>query len=156
MSDGEIVLVLGLGNRLMSDDAAGPLVIDRLAELARTDVVLRDGGTMGMSLLPEIEDADAIIAVDAARFGGAPGTVRVFEGNDMDSQVGGLKKTAHEVALADLMSAAAIQNMLPRRRALVAVEPEKVSLGLEPTQAVSAAIPQICAAVDAILARWRG
>jgi len=150
------VLVLGLGNRLLGDDAAGPLAVELLAASpVAGGAVLRDGGTIGLSLLPEIEDAAAFIAVDAALFGAEPGTVRVFEGGAMDRQLGGRKRSAHEVALADLMAAAALGGRLPPRRALVAVEPGSTALGLEPTPAVAAAIPQMCAAVNELLARWK-
>jgi hydrogenase maturation protease len=48
------VLVLGLGNRLLCDDAAGPLAIERLAASHTTGgAIFRDGGTIGLSLLPE-------------------------------------------------------------------------------------------------------
>lgn len=149
------VLVLGLGNRLLRDDAAGPLVIDRLLSGAPNGAVrLRDGGTIGLSLLPEVEDAAALIAIDAARFGGAAGAVRVFEGAEMDAQLQGRKRSAHEVALADLLSAAALNGRLPAQRALVAVEPVSTELGLEPSTAVARAIPRLCDAVQALLQRW--
>jgi hydrogenase maturation protease len=151
------ILVLGLGNRLLCDDAAGPMVIDRLVSDmpdAGEGLCLRDGGTLGLSLLPDIEDADVFLAVDAARFGAVPGTVRVFENADMDAQVVGRKHSAHEVALADLMGAAALQGKLPARRALVAVEPASTALGLEPSAPVQAALPQLCAEVRALLQRW--
>jgi hydrogenase maturation protease len=150
------VLVLGLGNRLLRDDAAGPLVIDRLlsSQAPSGTTQLRDGGTIGLSLLPEIEDAAALVAVDAARFGAKPGTVRVFEGAAMDAQLQGRKRSAHEVALADLLSAAALNGRLPSRRALVAVEPACTDLGLDPSSEVARAIPQLCDAVHALLQRW--
>ena len=138
----------------MTDDAAGPLVIDELFKLAIPHITLRDGGTMGMSLLPDIEDADIVIVIDAAYFGGEPGDIQIFEGEAMDRQLGGVKKTAHEVALSDLMSAAALQEMLPQRRALVAVQPCKISLGLDPTCAVAAAIPLMVRAVQRIADDW--
>lgn len=151
------VLVLGLGNRLLGDDAAGPLVIDLLERderRLRSGVVLRDGGTIGLELLPAIEDARALIAIDAARLGAPPGTVRVFEGEAMDRQLGARKRSAHEVALADLVSAAALSATLPARRALVAVEPESTALGLEPSAAVAAALASMCAQVHLLLQRW--
>lgn len=150
------VLVLGLGNRLLRDDAAGPLVIDRMLSTGSPNSAtrLRDGGTIGLSLLPEIEDASALIAIDAARFGGAPGAVRVFEGAAMDAQLQGRKRSAHEVALADLLSAAALNGRLPAQRALVAVEPVSTELGLEPSTEVARAIPRLCDAVQALLQRW--
>lgn len=149
------VLVIGFGNRLLGDDAAGPLVVERLRGRPQpAGVSLCDGGTVGLALLPEIEDAAAIVAVDAARFGGAPGAVRVFEGPAMDALLGGRRHSAHEVALADLMGAAALTGQLPARRALVAVEPQSVALSLQPTAAVTAAIEPMCEAVEALVRRW--
>jgi hydrogenase maturation protease len=87
-------------------------------------------------------------------FGAEPGTVRVFEGDAMDAQLIGRKRSAHEVALADLMGAAALGGRLPARRALVAVEPSSTALGLGPTPAVASAIPQLCHEVTALVNRW--
>lgn len=155
MRSEETVLVLGLGNRLLGDDAAGPLAVQALAESPTpARAVFHDGGTIGLALLPEIEDAAAVIAVDAAMIGAEPGTVRVFEGPAMDAQLCGRKRSAHEVALADLMAAAALAGHLPLRRALVAVQPQSTALGLDPSPAVAAAIPHLCAAVHDLLARW--
>ena len=58
------------------------------------------------------------------------------------------------MALADLMGAAALQGLLPSRRALVAVQPDSTALGLEPTPAVEAALPALCEAVAALVQRW--
>jgi len=149
------ILILGLGSRLMSDDATGPLVIDHLAETGVTGARLCDGGTIGMALLPDIEASAALIVVDAARFGAAPGTVRVFEGAEMDQQLGAKKFSAHDVALSDLIGAAAMRGTCPARRALVAVEPEAVSLGMEPTSAVAPAIAEMAARVLELAALWQ-
>jgi hydrogenase maturation protease len=155
MQDNDTILVLGLGNRLLRDDAAGPLAVEQLAaSSASPRALFRDGGTIGLHLLPEIEQARAFIAVDAAAFGAAPGTVRVFEGAAMDRQLGGRKRSAHEVALFDLMATALLNDRLPPQRALVAVEPQSTELGLEPTPAVAASIPRLCAEVQALLQRW--
>lgn len=151
-----MLLVLGLGNRLLGDDAIGPIAVERLEQRHawRPGVRWRDGGTLGLSLLPEIEEAQALVVVDAARFGAAPGTVRIFEGPDMDAQLGGRQHSAHELALGDLLGAAALGGRLPPRRALVAVQPLSTALGLEPTPVVAAALPALVAAVEALLARW--
>lgn len=151
-----MLLVLGLGNRLLGDDAVGPIVVEQLAQRhgERAGVRWRDGGTLGLSLLPEIEDARALVVVDAARFGAEPGCVRVFEGPDLDAQLGGRQHSAHELALGDLMGAAALGGRLPPRRALVAVQPLSTALGLQPTPVVAAALPALITAVEALLARW--
>ncbi|MDE2397706.1 MAG: hydrogenase maturation protease [Burkholderiales bacterium] len=155
MLDIRSVLVLGIGNRLLGDDGAGPQAIDLLAA-RRCGATLQDGGTIGLHLLPAIQDAAALIAVDAAMFGAEPGAVRVFEGVAMDRQLGGRKKTAHEVALADLLGAAALSATLPRRRALVAVQPQACDWGLEPSEPVRAALPALCDRVQELLQRWQG
>ncbi|EHR72127.1 hydrogenase maturation protease [Burkholderiales bacterium JOSHI_001] len=151
------MLVLGLGNRLLGDDAVGPMVLDRLKAAVGTDVGLRfvDGGTVGLALLPLIEDAAALIAVDAARMGATPGAVQVYEGAAMDALLQGRKNNAHEVALADLMGAAALRDALPARRALVAVQADQVHMALGLSAAVQAALPALCDAVLAQARRWQ-
>lgn len=157
MTTASTILVLGLGNRLMGDDAAGPLVLDALKrDIAPGDdrVRWRDGGTIGLALLPEIEDARALIVVDAARFGGMPGAVQVFDGDEMDALLRGGRQSVHAVALADLLGAAALRGHLPARRALVAVQPRQIGLGLQPTSVVRTAIPQLAQAVRERIAAW--
>jgi len=150
------VLVLGLGNRLASDDGVGPLAIDRLSACnkGRTDAVFLDGGTLGLSLLPRIESAAGLIAVDAAALGMPAGTVQVFEGEAMDRFAGARKASAHEVALSDLLGAAVLSGALPQRRALVTMEPQTTALGMPPSQAVSAALPRLCEEIQRLLQRW--
>lgn len=156
------VLVLGLGNRLLGDDAAGPLAIDSLAAMPREATgrepawVAQDGGTIGLGLLPAIEDAAGLIAVDAARFGAPAGTVQVFEGAALRRLLGARKVSAHEVALADLVAAASLRGTLPAKCALVAVQPACTEVGLAPSPEVAAALPRLCEAVQGVLQRWAG
>jgi hydrogenase maturation protease len=154
-----MMLVLGIGNTLRSDDGAGVRIIEILQSHASgetpEEIVFLDGGTLGLSLLPQIENASALIAADAAETGSAPGTVHVFEGEAMDAQLGGKKRTVHEVALADLLTAAALTGHLPARRALVTVQPASTAWGLELTAPVSAAIPAACEAVLSVIGRWK-
>lgn len=75
----------------------GVHVVEALTALETgRNVTLRDGGTIGLALLSEIEESGALIAIDAAELGAEPGTVRVFSGADMDGQLRGKKQTAHE------------------------------------------------------------
>lgn len=66
-------LVLGIGNSLLTDDGVGIHVIEALVPEASGHLIIRDGGTIGLALLPEIEDADQLIAVDAMELGGMAG-----------------------------------------------------------------------------------
>lgn len=154
---GAPILVIGLGNTLLSDDGVGVHVVNQLNCEAdhSAGVTLRDGGTIGLALLPQIEDAGSLIMVDAAEIAEEPGTVRVFEGAAMDRQLSGPKRTAHEVAASDLLSAAALNGCRPERRALVAIQPASICWGLEPTEAVRNGISAACEAVNSLIERWQ-
>ena len=141
---------MGVGNTLLQDDGVGVHVTERLrassTEADRVDYI--DGGTIGLSLLPSVEDADALIIVDAAELNAPPGTIRVFRGPEMEQQMNGRKRTVHELAISDLLCAANLRGTCPPRRALVAIQPACTDLGLLPTAAVEEAIPAACAAVS--------
>ena len=143
------ILVMGVGNTLLQDDGVGIHVTNRLRESVphQSNVEYVDGGTMGLSLLPSVEDADALIIVDAAEMNAPPGTVRIFRGAEIEMQMSGRKRSVHEVAISDLLSAAALRGTCPTQRALVAIQPFSTDLGLEPTPLIRAAIPAACAAV---------
>ena len=117
-------LVLGLGNILLTDDGVGVHVLRALCGLQYEGVIdpkiaLCDGGTIGLALLSEVETSGALIAIDATEMHAPPGAVRSFVGKEMDAQLAGPKRTAHEVALADLMMAANLAGKAPPRRALM-------------------------------------
>lgn len=156
------ILVMGVGNTLLQDDGIGVHVTESLRNSSQADPASSDpgfefidGGTIGLSLLPEIEDAEAVIIVDASETGERPGTLRIFRGNEIDRQLSGKRRTVHEVAVADLFAAAAIRGRSPARRALVAIQPASTELGLEPTADVRAAIPGACAAICELAREWR-
>lgn len=151
------VLVLGIGNSLLSDEGAGLHALALLRERGeRDDVAYVDGGTLGFALAPLIEDADALIVLDAARMQGAPGTWRLFAGEDMDAFLGGPRKTPHEVSLRDVLAMARLRDRLPARRALLGIEPGVVDWGTMPSGAVAAALPAAAAAAGRLLDDWAG
>lgn len=150
-------LILGLGNTLLTDEALGVVVVRRLeAEGGLGDVGLLDGGTLSFTLSGPIADSPRLIVVDAAVMGEPPGTVRVFEGEDMDRQLSGIGKSVHEVSLMDLMDMARITDSLPSHRALVGVEPAVVDWGDELSPAVAAAVPEAMARIRDLLQAWDG
>jgi len=151
------VLVMGVGNTLLQDDGIGVHVSEclRAGGMEGPGLRILDGGTIGLSLLPDIEDADAVIIVDASEIGEPPGTIRVFRDAEIDRLLSTKRRTVHEVALLDLFAAAAIRGRSPARRALVAVQPACTEWGLEPTPRVRAAIPDACEAVTRLTGDWR-
>lgn len=150
------VLVMGVGNTLMQDDGVGIRVIEALRAAPGTHPSLRpiDGGTIGLALLPEIEDADAVIVVDASELGADPGTLRTLHDQEIDKQLSGKQRTVHEVALLDLFSAAAIRGRMPAHRALIAIQPECTDWGTDLTPPVHGALEAACEEINRLAAEW--
>lgn len=73
---GPPVAVIGCGNLLRGDDAAGPVVIRELWQRGVGDLVrLVDGGTAGMDVAFQMRGAEQVILIDAADSGSEPGTL---------------------------------------------------------------------------------
>jgi len=82
--------VIGLGNPLMGDDGLGLAALDRLRaqwELPAT-VRLVDGGTWGMNLLPLLEDAEAVVLIDAIDAGRVAGELVLLERDEVPRFLG--------------------------------------------------------------------
>lgn len=152
------VLVLGLGNTLLSDEGVGVHVIEYLRTRFpdEPDVEYLDGGTLSFSLAGPIESADGLIVVDAADFGAEAGAVRCYQQEAMDEFVGSnRKRSVHEVSLIDLLAVACLTERLPRRRALIGIQPQTVDWGEQPSPEVAQAIPRAGRHVLEIVREWR-
>jgi hydrogenase maturation protease len=75
------ILIAGVGNIFLGDDAFGVEVAQRLARRPQTDAVcVADFGIRGLDLAYALHDGyEVVILVDAAPRGGAPGTLYVIE-----------------------------------------------------------------------------
>lgn len=152
------ILVLGIGNPLMQDDGVGIHVIQQLKAMSLPfpQVEFIDGGTLSFSLIGEIESASDLIVIDAAQLHEEPGTVKVFFDEEMDRLLGQQKNSSvHDVTLIDLMSIALLSDLLPLRRALIGIQPERIDWCLEPTQTITKAIPYACNITMELIEKWR-
>ncbi len=150
-------LILGIGNTLLTDEGIGIHVLHALQPTLADadDITLMDGGTLSFTLAGPIEEADALIVVDAANIKAPPGEWRLFLGEEMDAfLMGNRKSTVHEVGLTDLRAIAILAGHWPEKRALVAIQPEIVDWGEQATPAVAASIPPVCAAIHELLKDW--
>ena len=145
------VLVLGIGNLLMRDDGVGVHVVQRLIDdqpRLPDDVRVVDGGTLGLDLLPLVDEARALVVVDAVDLRARPGTVRILRDAELNDTPGG-HLSPHQVGLRDLLAVGRLTGRLPDRLALVAVQPAAIEPGLDLTAACRAAVPRAVAAVRA-------
>jgi hydrogenase maturation protease len=152
----EGILVLGLGNPVMTDDGVGLAALERLRasyDLAPW-VELADGGTWGMRLLPMIEDHDSVLFLDAISTGAAPGTLVRLEGDGIPRGLGTGKISPHQVDLQDVLAAASLRGRLPRRMVALGLQPERVEMGVGLTPVVEAALEALVAAAVDCLEGW--
>ena len=99
------VLVAGLGNVLMSDDAIGPYCIAYLLANYEfpPEVEVVDLGAPGLDLLLHIASADVVIAVDAIR-DVEPGTLHAFDRASLGNGSHGPRLDTHAPALDDAIA----------------------------------------------------
>jgi hydrogenase maturation protease len=147
------LLVLGLGNLLLGDDGAGPAVIAHLRERREVPEGMRlcDGGTLGLSLLPYVEDARCVILVDAVAADAPAGTLVRLEGADVGPAVA-TRLSPHQVGVADLLDGARWHDREPERLVLLGVVPESIELGVGLSEPVRRALPQL---IDLVCAEAR-
>jgi hydrogenase maturation protease len=153
----ERILVAGVGNVFLRDDAFGVEVVRLLAERPQPPgVQIRDYGIRGVHLVYELLNGyDLFVLVDAAPRGLAPGTVTVLEvevpGPDDPS--------AQPVIDAHSLTPDAIFGLLaslgghPGRSLVVACEPAEIDAGMGLTDPVRDALPHAVRAVEEILAQ---
>ena len=150
-------LILGIGNNLLSDEGVGVHVVRHL-EVHHPDVPdvsYLDGGTLSFTLAEPIAEHDSLIVVDAARFGQPAGTIRTFEGDEMDRYLTGNRASVHEVGLMDLFDISRLSGTFPVHRALIGVEPKSLDWGEAPSPEVAPTIPVVATMALELARRWR-
>jgi hydrogenase maturation protease len=153
----ERILVAGVGNVFLRDDAFGVEVVRLLAERPQPPgVQIRDYGIRGVHLVYELLNGyDLFVLVDAAPRGEAPGTVTVLE----VEVPGPGDPGAQPVIDAHSLTPDAIFGLLsslgghPGRSLVVACEPAEIDAGMGLTDQVQEALPHAVRAVEEILAR---
>jgi hydrogenase maturation protease len=147
-------VVIGLGNPLMADDGVGIAALERLrAAGAPPDVELVDGGTWGMNLLPIIEAAGRVLLMDAIDAGAPPGTLHVLERAQIPRYLA-TKISPHQVDLRDVLALAELRGNLPEQTVAVGLQPERVEMSCELSDAVETRLDDLVAAVTQRLAVW--
>lgn len=77
------VVILGVGNIMRSDDAAGPVLAGRIRDKVPFEVI--DAGVSPENYLEKVIKVkpDNIIIIDAVDFGGKPGEFSLLEAEDL-------------------------------------------------------------------------
>jgi hydrogenase maturation protease len=147
------ILVLGLGNDILTDDAVGLLLVrqlrDEYAGDERLDVC--ETQEMGLALLDFLSGYREVVLVDAIQTGRVPpGTVHELDAAGLKNLIGG---TPHFLGVGETLALGKQLDLpMPARVRIFAVEvADAHTLGTELTPAVAAAVPALLARLRAAL-----
>lgn len=118
-------LVLGIGNLLWADEGFGVRCVEAFAQRFRTPqgVVVMDGGTQGLYLLPYVQAARRLLVFDAVDYGLPPGTLHLVEGEAVPRFLGARKMSLHQTGFQEVLAAAELTGQLPESLLLIGVQP---------------------------------
>ena len=152
--DDHIVLVLGLGNLIHSDDGVGIHAVYRLQKNPSVPpwATLMDGGTHGLNLAPHIRGFKRLLVIDAIDVGEKPGTLIKLEGEAVEKMPG--KPSVHQLGFADLMISMKLLGESPPEVVVFGVQPQSTEWGTELTPPVEGALDQLVPAVITQLKLW--
>jgi len=143
-------VVIGIGNPFRNDDGIGPAVAAQIEglRLPGVQVVMSDGEPAG--LLEAWAGADLAVVVDAIyRVPASPGRIHRLTASQLAD--GGTAASSHGLGMPDALRLGRALGQLPRRIVIFAVEGADTGPGTELSDPVSAALPEVVAAVMAVL-----
>ncbi len=150
----ERIVVLGIGNTILSDEGLGVKALDVLKESYsfRPSVELLDGGTIGIDLLYFIEEADRLLVLDAVSGGKPPGSVYVFEHDEVKKYFRN-KVSMHEIGFQEVMALLDLKGKELKEVVVMGIEPKVIDIGTELSPEVESAMPNL---IDKALSRLEG
>lgn len=145
------VLVLGLGNDILTDDAVGLHVAEETRALLadEPDIEVRRTTEMGLALLDEIAGREAVVIVDAVQTGASPvGTIserdacEYLPARSQQAGVASAGSMPHFLGVPETLAFGRLLGLaMPGCVTILAIEvADPYSLGTEPTPAVAAVI----------------
>jgi hydrogenase maturation protease len=149
------ILIAGIGNIFLGDDAFGVEVVRQLANRQMpSDVRVVDFGIRGIDLAYALLDPyERIILVDAVPRGGQPGTLYLIE--PLTENVGPMQ--THEMTPAKVLASAKAMGAALTNVILIGCEPESFGTDDEPqvnlSRAVAAAVPEAVAMIETMVAK---
>ncbi|MCG2658897.1 MAG: hydrogenase maturation protease [Kiritimatiellae bacterium] len=136
-------VVIGLGNRLLSDEGIGLVLLEALArEAAEFPAVdFLELGTGGMAVLHALAGRKTALILDCARMGAAPGTMRRFTPDTVRASDAPPRFSLHEGNVLDLIALARRVGECPERLIIFGIQPGTLVPGETVSQVLQARLP---------------
>jgi len=133
-------VVIGIGNQLRGDDAAGVAVADRLRPRVPPGVEVVSCNEEPSRLMEAWEGADSVVLVDTVSSGAAPGTLHRFEAGEEPVPAHAFRSSTHAIGIGETIELARALGRLPRRVRVYGVEAGGFATGASLTPDVEAAV----------------
>jgi hydrogenase maturation protease len=136
------LLIMGVGNYLMGDEGVGVHAAQKLMSSGLPDYVdVVDGGTGGFHLLEYFEKYKRVILVDATLDGRKAGTIRLIQPRfaaDFPKSM-----STHDIGLRDMVNSLQLMDKIPEMYLFVVSIEFIQQQGVEMTDEVEAAMPEL-------------
>ena len=137
------ILILGVGNELLSDEGVGVHVIKELKKMSLPPgIEIMEGGTDGFGLIHIITDTDRLIVIDSVKGGSEPGTLYKFDIKDAPKTPDLFKTSVHQIGILEVINLSSLIGKTPETT-VIGVEPKSILTSMELTDEVKAKIPRV-------------
>ncbi len=148
------VMILGVGCTLFSDEGFGVHTVAKMEQEYHfsDDVLVVDGGVLGINLLGVISKPDHLIVVDVIRNKGNPGDLYRLAGDDIPDRIRA-KNSLHQIDFLEALTLCQALDHVPET-VIVGVEPDDIeTLCVEPTPLIKSKMDDVIQMVLAELDR---
>lgn len=136
-------LVIGCGNEFRGDDAAGVLVVRKLAVCKYEEVELCECSGEGAALMACWQGFDDVTVVDAAFGFLQAGEIREWDASMAGSPAGWRSASTHSFGVADAIEVGRALELLPKHLHVIAIGGTQFEAGESPSKEVEQAVETI-------------
>ncbi|KGK91640.1 Ni,Fe-hydrogenase maturation factor [Desulfosporosinus sp. HMP52] len=137
------IMVMGVGNILLSDEGLGVRFLDIFAKDTFPDnVELLEGGTAGLELVHLIQDVDFLIIIDAINANAEPGALFRFQPGDLQVIPEQYEVSFHQIGIVEVLTMAKILGNAPQTL-IFGIQPKSLEWGLEISADIEALFPRL-------------
>jgi hydrogenase maturation protease len=133
-------VVIGIGNPVRGDDAAGVVVAEYLRPRVPEGVEVVSCSEEPSRLMEAWEGAESVLLVDTVSSGSQPGTLHCFDAGEGAVPARTFRSSTHAIGIADTIELARALGRLPRRVRIYGIEAGSFETGNSLTPPVEAAV----------------
>lgn len=137
------IMVMGVGNILMSDEGLGVRFLDQLKKMDLPDnVELLEGGTAGLELVHLVQEVDYLIIVDAINAKAEPGALFRFHPGDLQVIPEQYEVSFHQIGIIEVLAMAKVLGQAPQTL-IFGIQPKSLEWGLDISPEIEALFPRL-------------